>query len=144
MRALSLLLFFVLTAIAGLHAYWAIGGLWPGATEEELIRTVIGDPGFKRMPPAWMTFTVSGLLITAAFIGLSASGVAPIGWGWLARIGATGVALVFLARGAATYRLPGVAAGLTEPFATYNIWLYSPLCIALGAGFVMVAAVGRR
>ncbi len=63
MRLISTILFVVLMAIAALHAYWGVGGLWPAASERELIDTVIGSPGFVRMPPAWMTFTVVALLL---------------------------------------------------------------------------------
>ncbi len=144
MKTLSILLFAVLTVIAALHAYWALGGLWPAKSEAELIRTVIGQKNFVRMPPAWMTFVVSGLVMTAAFIGLSASGALPIGWPWLARLGALGVALVMLARGAVTYVLPDANHALLEPFATLNYRYYSPLCLALGVGFLCLAFVGRR
>jgi hypothetical protein len=140
-----LILFVLLLAIAALHAYWGLGGLWPAATERELIDTVIGSASFKRMPPTWMTFIVVALLMIAGALALSASGVWRLGWDWLARAGAGGVALVFLARGASGYWLPmrpGIA--LTEPFATLDVTVYSPLCLALGLGFALVAVVGRR
>jgi hypothetical protein len=145
MKFISTILFVVLMVIAALHAYWGVGGLWPAASERELIDTVIGSPGFVRMPPAWMTFIVVALLLIAGALALSASGVLPLGWEWLARIGAGGVALVFLARGVSGYWLPmrpGIE--LTEPFATLDVTLYSPLCLALGLGFAVIAAAGRR
>ncbi len=145
MKFISVVLSFVLIAIAGLHFYWGVGGLWPAASERELIDTVIGSPDFLRMPPAWMTFTVAALLLFAGVLSSSASGVLPIGSEWLARMGTGGVALVFLARGVIGY-LPSVRSenDLREPFATLDLIFYSPLCLGIGLGFALVAATGRR
>ena len=42
----------VLVLLAAAHAWWAVGGIWPAASEPDLARAVIGD-GRIRMPPPW-------------------------------------------------------------------------------------------
>ncbi len=144
-KSIALFLFALLIGIAALHAYWALGGLWPALTEADLIKTVIGAPDFERMPPSWMTFTVAALLVVAGLIALSASGVVSLGWAWLARLSAGVIALIFIARGIAGYWI-GFATQMerTQPFATYDLLFYSPLCLVIGAGFMLIAIAGRR
>lgn len=144
-KSIALLLFALLIGIAALHTYWAMGGLWPALTESDLIKTVIGAPDFERMPPSWMTFTVAGLLVVASLIALSASGVISLGWTWLARLSAGVIALIFFGRGVAGYWI-GLATQIdrTQPFATYDLFFYSPLCLAIGAGFTLIATAGRQ
>ena len=55
----------MLLVIAGLHAYWGLGGLWPEKSEAELARAVVGD-GRTRMPAPWSCFTVAALLVIVA------------------------------------------------------------------------------
>ena len=57
-----------LTGLAGLHAYWARGGLWPGHDPASLGETVVG-PGAE-LPPSPAVWAVAGLL------GASAAAVA--------------------------------------------------------------------
>ncbi len=143
MRALSLLIFIVLTVIALVHVYWGFGGLWPGTTEQELIDTVIGAPGMTRMPPAWMTFTVAGLIFTAGVIALSAGGAVRLGPAWFARLGTGVLALIFIGRGVSGHWLPTTGIEQSEPFATLDVTFYAPLCLALGAGFAELTIAGR-
>jgi hypothetical protein len=35
--------------IAALHAYWALGGLWPGHDADSLFRTVVGPHRARRV-----------------------------------------------------------------------------------------------
>jgi len=44
---------FVLIAL--LHAYWALGGDWPGRDRESLARTVVGGPAGMPFPGATAT-----------------------------------------------------------------------------------------
>ncbi|MEO1013831.1 MAG: DUF3995 domain-containing protein [Pseudomonadota bacterium] len=141
MNTLAIIVFLTLTAIAGLHLYWGFGGLWPAANEEQLIRTVIGAE-WPRMPSLTSTAVVAALIFAAGLVGLLASGVAAIGPNWFWRIGAGVVAFVFLARGASGYFLRARGVEMTEPFSTYDVWLYSPLCLALGGAFCVIAARG--
>ncbi|MGF1455892.1 MAG: DUF3995 domain-containing protein [Alphaproteobacteria bacterium] len=142
-RRVAVGLFVALTALAALHVYWGLGGLWPGKTEAELINTVVGAPDFVRMPPAWMAHSVGGLLVLAGLFGLSASGAVPLGWAWFSRLATGVIALVFVGRGMSGYVVPRIGIEQTEPFATLDQLLYSPLCLVLGLGFVFLTWRGR-
>jgi hypothetical protein len=124
----------VLLAIAALHAYWGVGGLWPAASAAELARTVVGD-GRTRMPAPWSCFAVAILLVLVAL------------WPWLLLshpvsqpVLAVGVvfAAVFLIRGLAGYSPRWRARFSAEPFATRDRRLYSPLCMVLATGFMVL------
>ncbi|MDF8353595.1 DUF3995 domain-containing protein [Ensifer adhaerens] len=75
LAAIAILLFLVLSGIAGLHAYWAFGGLWPCDDEETLVRTVVGTKHRSAMPPVWLTLVVVVLLFAAALLPLSVTPV---------------------------------------------------------------------
>jgi hypothetical protein len=120
-------------AIAGLHAYWALGGFWPGRDADSLARTVVGGrPGMRGPGPA-ATWAVVIVLLGAAVTALAAGGLValPIPGAWVhgaARLGA----LVLLLRGLEGFvdaRLRPDTVG--SPFARLNVVLYSPLCLAL-------------
>ena len=133
----------ILGAIAALHAYWAAGGLWPGRTERKLIDTVIGDPRLTRMPPAWMSAAVAALLAGFALLPLLIVPLlAPFPISLQTNRQAMAVAffaaMVFLGRGIAGYLPVWRRLHPAEPFATYDLLLYSPLCILLGVAFIFI------
>lgn len=139
MKLLSICLFLLLSAIAALHAYWGLGGLWPGTTVQELIDTVVGDPRLSVMPPPLMTLIVAGLIFCAGCIALAMTRLLAIGPVWLARIGVIVLAAIFILRGLLGFFLNWRGIEQTEPFATYDYLYYSPLCILIGAGFLILA-----
>ena len=55
----------VLVVLAVAHGWWAVGGIWPAASEPDLARAVIGD-GRLRMPPPWQCAAVAAALIVVA------------------------------------------------------------------------------
>jgi hypothetical protein len=123
-----------LVAIAALHAYWGRGGLWPEKSEAELARAVVGD-GRTRMPSPRSCFAVAILLLIVAL------------WPWLLlrhpvsqAVLAVGVviAAVFLVRGLAGYSPRWRRRFSAEPFATRDMRLYSPLCMVLATGFMVL------
>ena len=134
----------ILGAIAALHLYWAAGGLWPGRSPRGLIDAVIGNPRRSEMPPAWLT----------AFVGVALAGIAtlpliiapffwiPLGLPfaviWRALDVAFWVALVFIARGIAGYLPFWRRIHSAEPFASLDVFLYSPLCLLLGLAFIFL------
>ncbi len=143
--AIGVILFFVLAGIALLHAYWGFGGFWPAATEQELIKTVVGAPHLKNMPGTGVTLIVAALIMGAGFIALFASGVLPFVSHTLARIAAIAAGAIFLARGVAGLaHLSIYKTWIAEPFATLNVQFYSPLCLAIGAGFLFLALTGAK
>jgi len=134
-------LFAVLAATSALHVYWALGGLWPGRSYQHLVDTVIGGVGRRHMPPAALTLLVAALIFAAgAWPVLHLMGALTRLPGWVASAGLWMLVLVFTGRGLVTYVLRARAAAMSEPFATLNRRYYSPLCLVLGVGFLVVAA----
>ncbi len=143
MKTLSKLVFVILTAIAAVHVYWGFGGLWPSKTVDELIRTVVGVPGMTEMFGKGMTLIVAGLIFAAGLVALLASGVIAIGPRWFARLGAGVLTIIFLGRGVMGFLMTPLNIEQTEPFATYDLWLYSPLCLVIGGAFVVLTLKTR-
>ena len=138
MRLLSVALFLVLTAIAALHGWWGLGNAWPATSEIELVRMVVGDDALTATPPPAMTFVVAGLIFLTALVAWQlGSGRAGI-YGFGLRIVGFGIALVFLTRGAFGFFFERLAWVPVEPFATLNVIFYSPLCLAIGAGYLLL------
>ena len=126
-----------LLAIAIAHLLWGVGVMWPIRDQKLLARTVVGFPGIERMPPRYMSLAVGLLVLAACVIGFSVadhdSGGAPL------TLLALAVGLVFLARGAVGYTAWWIARTPTEPFRRFDRKTYSPLCLILGAGFLLLA-----
>ena len=119
-----------LTAILGglslLHAYWALGGRWGSAYT---VPTIRGRRSFDPSPLA--TWVVCGLLALAVIIVMGKSGwIAPGRFAVLFDAGVWGLGLVFALRAVGNLRTFGffkIVKG--TPFADWDTWLYSPLCI---------------
>ncbi len=126
----------VLSAVAAVHFYWAFGGLWPGHDPKSLAAAVIGDPRLKRLPAPRVTFAVAAAIALAAAWPLM-SPLLP--FPALMPLGTLLLAAVFLARGFAGYAPFFRRRHSLQPFARFNRWFYSPLCLALGAGFLYLA-----
>jgi hypothetical protein len=129
---LAVALSLVAALIAAAHAWWAAGRVWPATSEAALARAVIGD-GRIRMPPPWQCAAV------ALALGIVAA------WPWVIRawpgsqlvlIGSIVIGAVFFIRGSAGYSPRWRGRFTAEPFRTRDFYLYSPLCLALGVGFI--------
>ena len=128
----------VLVAIAALHAAWALGSPRPAAGQRELAERVLSQGGRRRLdgglPPAPLTSAVAlALLAGAVIVRAVASGMpsrALRGAAW-------GISAVFLARGV-VYIPTDLIGGLGDGFERLDLAIYSPLCLALGAGTAVV------
>jgi hypothetical protein len=129
---LPVVLSLVLAVLAAAHAWWATGRVWPAASEPELAHAVIGD-GRSRMPPPWQCAAVAMVLLAVAI------------WPWvivtwpdesIVLIGSIVIGAVFFLRGTAGYSPRWRARCKDEPFRTRDFYLYSPLCLALGVGYI--------
>jgi hypothetical protein len=125
----------LLGAIALLHAYWALGGFWPGRDPESLARTVVGGPPGLRFPGPGATWAVVVVLAGAAVTVLAAAGLValPVPAPWI-RTAALAGAAILLVRGLEGFvdtRLRPDTVG--SPFARLNRLVYSPLCLLLAA-----------
>jgi len=137
--ALAIALWAVLAAIATVHAAWGLGSHWPCESEEVLVRTAGGTPGATRMYPPSSCFAVAALLAGVSAWPLFAVGLLPEAWPrWLTQLSGAGIATVFVARGMAGYFPAWRRLQSAEPFASLDRRYYSPLCLLLGAGFLII------
>ena len=134
------LTFVPLLTVSFAHLLWALGSSWPIRGEMLLAQTVVGTPGVTRMPNRLLTLVVSLMLLAAGIVALS---LADHESGGIGLTFAGGVlALAFLARGVLGYTGGWRARHPVEPFATLDRKNYSPLCLWIGAGFLVL--VGMR
>jgi len=122
-----------LSAIAAIHAAWALGWRWPGGSDVALAERVVGAGA--ELPPEPVVWAV------AALLGAAATAVAAVGAGRrepFLRAAAWSVAGVLIARGA-LYIPVDLIGGLDTTYAQLDLALYSPLCVALGLGAAIVA-----
>lgn len=128
--------FLPLLTVSFAHLLWGLGTSWPIQSEQLLAQTVIGRPGTARMPNKLATLLLAVLLFAA---GIVAMGLADKTDGGPARtiIGAL-LAALFLARGIAGYTPGWRARHPVEPFASLDRRNYSPLCLWIGAGFLIL------
>lgn len=139
MGQISILIFVVLVATAGIHVLWGLGKTWPMRSKQELINAVVGSKGLTRMPSMGLTLMVA--------VGIAAAGVFAL-WGggvvelplplWMRTASLAVLAAIFLLRGAATYLRFGPITNTVEPFRTLNMRYYSPLIMVIGAGYLVL------
>lgn len=141
MNILAAAVIALLAALAGLHVYWALGGLWPGRTQADLLARVVG---LQRgaMPGFWACMAVATALSSAAYIVAVRHGAPRLGlpealW----TLGYWGVGAVFLLRGIAAYTPRVFAYAIGTPFHDLNRYYYAPLCLAIAAA--MAISYGR-
>jgi hypothetical protein len=121
-----------LAGIAAVHAAWALGWRWPGGSDKAFAERVIGT---GELPPEWATWAVAGLLASAAaMVRTTARG----SHSTVSRAGSWTVAGVLLARGTAGMGV-SAARGLDSIYSRLDAFVYSPLCLTLGAGTALVA-----
>lgn len=132
---IAALVFVVLLAVAIAHFLWAVGSPWPIRDPALLARTVIGKPGVTRVPRL-AALVVSLLVLAAGVIALALADHTGGGVG-LTLLGIL-LAAIFLGRGILGYTKGWRAMFSEEPFATLDRKNYSPLCLAIGVGFVIL------
>ena len=147
-RRVGWIVFIVLGMIALLHVYWGVGGLWPADDLRGLIDTVMGDPRMEVMPPLWATMIVAALIAAAGYIALERAAISTLLPKRMVKLGAWVLFVIFTLRGLSSYVFAagvyGNGIALSEPFATYDVWLYGPLCLLIGAGFLYLALSKAR
>jgi len=136
--AVALVAIFVL--LSALHVYWAFGGRW-GANVA--VPEIAGRPAFR--PGRAATLTVAALLgAAAAIIGSRSTvpswqGVAPL-LVPLVRLGVWTLAATFAVRAVGDFTTFGFfKAARGTDFARYDTLLFSPLCVAIALGCLLVA-----
>jgi hypothetical protein len=132
---LAALMFIPLLAIAIGGLLWSVGRTWPFRDPVLLANTVIGRPGVDRVPRL-QTFVFAVFMLA---IGVLALALADKTGGGIA-LSAIGlvVGALLLLRGIFGYSRWWAERMPVEPFYTANRKTYSPLAIALGAGFLLL------
>jgi hypothetical protein len=129
------IVFVILLAVALAHLLWSFGSRWPIRDPELLAKTVIGRPGVTRVP-RFASFVAAVLVFAAGIIALSLADHDAGEW-WLTTLG-LGLGATFAARGALGYTAGWQARHPVEPFATMDRKTYAPLCLIVGAGFLIL------
>jgi hypothetical protein len=126
----------VLGFLCALHVYWAFGGHLGSVS---VIPHLDGRPVFR--PTKAMTLVVAAWLAGAATVALVQGAVVTIPvHPALPRIAAIAIGMIFLFRAAGEFRLVGFSKSVKGTvFATWDTWLFSPLCVLMGAGFLLIA-----
>ncbi len=129
-------MFIALFAISMAHFLWAFGRTWPIRNEKLLAQTVVGFKDIERMPPRLASLAVAIATFTAGIFALALADHDSGGF-WLSAAGLA-LAAIFLARGIVGYT--AWWAGVTpEPnFRLNDRRVYSPLCLFLGLGFIVL------
>jgi hypothetical protein len=130
----------ILAGISLLHAYWALGGRWGSAYT--VPTTMNGRRTFDPSPLA--TWVVCGLLGLAVIVVMGKSGWIAGPLPLLFDVGAWCLGLVFALRAVGDLRTFGffkIVKG--TPFADWDTWLYSPLCLLLALLAVGLARLPR-
>ena len=136
--AIASLTFIPLLAISMVHLLWAFGLTYPAKDELTLARTVAGFRGIEKMPPRIASFGVAIATLVAGIWALALTDASP---SLVLTGGGAVLALVFLVRGLVGFTRKWREMTPEEPFATFDRKLYSPLCIGIGLGFLVLTAL---
>lgn len=143
MSLLAVIIAIPLAAIAALHAYWGIGGVWPGIDQRSCARAVAGFKGVDSMPSPAASFAVAALIVVVTLVVLALGGVFAAPFARQSLAGAAFfVALVFLFRGVLGFTPFWRRFTPEMPFARLDTRYYSPLCLVIGAGLALLAFQG--
>jgi hypothetical protein len=128
-----------LLAVGIAHLLWSLGIMWPIRDSKLLARTVVGTPGVAKMRAKPLTFVTAVLIFAACVVAFSVADPTSGGGGLTAL--ALLVGLAFLARGALGYTSWWARRTPEEPFRSLDRTNYAPLCLALGAGFLVLVVL---
>ena len=133
---IAALVFIPLLTLSMAHFLWTLGGTWPIREEKLLAQTVVGTAGVTHMPPRWASFGVAVLTMAAGILALALAD--HTSGGTILSILGLPAAAIFLYRGILGYT-PGWIAKTPEPnFRLNDRRVYSPLCLAIGIGFIVL------
>ena len=132
--ALALVTVFSLLSL--LHVYWACGGRLAAVA---VIPEVHGRPAFR--PGVGITLVVATALAACAALVAVAAGLVPMPVSpWLVRVAMYALALVFVLRAIGDFRLVGFSKRVRGTrFARLDTLVFSPLCLAIAAGVLVIA-----
>lgn len=129
----------ILAVLAGLHAYWGLGGVWPGTDPKSCALTVAGFKGIDRMPPPASAFGVAAALAAVALIALTLGGAIDLPLpAMLVSLAGLGAAAVFVGRGIVGFTPAWRRLTPEMPFARNDRFFFSPLCLMIGAALIIL------
>lgn len=128
------MMFIALFAVSLAHFLWSIGRTWPIRDEKLLAQTVVGFKDIERMPPRLASLAVSTASLAAGIFALALADH-DSGGIWL-NLGGFALAAVFLARGVLGFTAWWAQKTPEPNFRLNDRRVYSPLCLALGLGFI--------
>jgi hypothetical protein len=137
----------LLAVVGAMHLIWAFTP-WPLATWGQFGLTVLGTPDGKVpavLPP--MSVAVAVACWAGAYLLIARVGLAPaVGPRWLGRVGVLAVAVVMLGRATVAGFVASALhlAGSPAVYERWDLMLYSPLCLLLGALAAVVALSSER
>ena len=119
------------------HFLWAFGRRWPIRDRALLARTVIGRPGVDTMPAWYVSLLIAVFTLACAVFALALAD--HDSGGTTMSLIALVPGVLFLARGIAGYLPAWRQTHPEEPFHTNDLRVYSPLCLIVGIGFIVLA-----
>ena len=139
--AVPALLALVLAALGALHVYWAVPGVGSG---RGFIPEAQGKPLFIPTRPA--TLGVAAALFLASDIAAARGQlVTPAAAGSLLHWLCIAAGIVFLLRAVGDLHYVGFfKTHRGTDFARLDTWIFSPLCLAIGAAFLFVATLPAK
>jgi hypothetical protein len=138
MIGIAVLLFLVLLAVATLHLAWSLGSLFPADDEKTLARTVAGFRGIEKMPPRWASLAVAVILLLCGLWAFAMTGTINYFPYWMVIWGGIKMVLIFGGRGVLGYTAWWRRLTPEQPFASLDRRYYSPFCLAVAAGFLIL------
>lgn len=140
MLIVTIVLVVIFLAIATIHGMWGFQVWWPDGDEQKLARRIVGKRGIKRMPAPVQCFAVTVMMFGAAILVLLLGGLwaLPMLPFWLVRWAAMALVAGLVLRGLVGFT--GFWARLLpeEPFRTFDRRYYSPLCLLLAVGILVL------
>ncbi|MGE8154449.1 DUF3995 domain-containing protein [Pseudomonas vancouverensis] len=132
----------IFAVISLVHVYWALGGTWAAVAVVPQVPqegSAALRPAFK--PQGWITLVVAAaLLLIAVLVCLRVGWWMPQVHHWSLQWLISAIALLLFARAIGDSELVGFFKEVKgSEFARLDTWVYSPLCVVLGAGLLAVA-----
>ncbi|MCF6301911.1 MAG: DUF3995 domain-containing protein [Devosiaceae bacterium] len=135
---LASLIFIPLLAISMVHMLWAFGSTYPAKTQRDLARTVAGFKDIEKMPPRLASLAVS---LATLFAGLWALALTDPNTSLILTSGGFVLTFLFLARGLVSYTSWWRALTPEQPFASFDVKVYGPLCLFIAVGFGLLTVL---
>lgn len=134
----------IFAVISLVHVYWALGGEWAAVAAVPQVPQEGSSqlrPAFK--PRGWITLVVAATLLSIAVLVCWRVGwCLPPSHHWSLQWVISAIAILLFARAIGDSELVGFFKEVKESkFARLDTWVYSPLCVVLGAGLLAVAWV---